>query len=75
MDYLIMMSGKYLYFRKRKHLARIFFSDPIEVTGSIPWKYFSNYVFLKVMYKKLKERNWDNSGCIKVDNFCKSVNF
>ena len=40
MDYLIMMSEKYLYFRKRKkHLARTFFTHPIEVTGSM---YFGN---------------------------------
>ena len=33
MDYLIMMSEKYLYFRKRKkkYLARTFFTHPIEV--------------------------------------------
>ena len=37
MDYLIMMSEKYLYFRKRKkkHLARTFFTHPIEVAGSM----------------------------------------
>ena len=40
MDYLIMMSEKYLYSRKRKkHLARTFFTHPIEVTGSM---YFGN---------------------------------
>ena len=40
MDYLIMISEKYLYFRKRKkHLARTFFTHPIEVTGSM---YFGN---------------------------------
>ena len=40
LDYLIMMSEKYLYFRKRKkHLARTFFTHPIEVTGSM---YFGN---------------------------------
>ena len=37
---LIMMSEKYFYFRKRKkHLARTFFTHPIEVTGSM---YFGN---------------------------------
>ena len=36
LDYLIMMSEKYLYFRKRKkHLARAFLAHPIEVTGSM----------------------------------------
>ena len=40
MDYLIMMSEKYLYFRKRKkHLARTFFPHPTEVTG---FMYFGN---------------------------------
>ena len=40
MRYLIMMSKKYLYFRKRKkHLTRTFFTHPIEVTGSM---YFGN---------------------------------
>ena len=41
LDYLIMMSEKYLYFRKRKknHLARTFFTHPKEVTGSM---YFGN---------------------------------
>ena len=34
MDYLIMMSENYRYFRKRKkHLARTFFTHPTEVTG------------------------------------------
>ena len=41
MDYLIMMSEKYLYLRKRKIHAL--------------WKYFSNYVFTEDMYKNLRE--------------------
>ena len=46
-DYLIIMPEKYLYFRKRKdHLT----SNWIHVL----WKYFSNYVFPKDMYKNLK---------------------
>ena len=57
MDYLIMMSEKYLYFRKRKKLV-----------------YFSNYVFTRNMYKNL-EKNWNNSGRTKVDNFPESVSF
>ena len=57
MDYLILLSEKYLHFRKRqKHVARKVFSHPVEVTGSM---YFRNL-----------EWNWNNSGCIKVDNFC-----
>ena len=41
LDYLIMMSEKYLYFRKRKknHLPRTFFTHPKEVAGSM---YFGN---------------------------------
>ena len=36
MDYLIMMSEKYFHFRKRKkNLAKTFFSHPEEVTGSM----------------------------------------
>ena len=50
MDYLTMMSEKYLYFRKRKkHLAKTFFAHPIEVTRSM---YFGNIFrilcFLKI---------------------------
>ena len=45
-DYLIMMSEKYLYFRKRKkHLARTLFTHPREVTGSM---YFGN--IFRIMY-------------------------
>ena len=57
MDYLIMMSEKYLYFRKRKkHLARTFFTHPIEVTGSMYFgTFFWNCVFTKDMYENLKE--------------------
>ena len=40
MDYLIMMSEKYLFFRNRKkHLARTFFTQPREITRSM---YFGN---------------------------------
>ena len=40
MDYLIMMSDKCIYFRKRKkHAAKSFFTHPIEITGSM---YFEN---------------------------------
>ena len=57
MDYLIMMSEKYLYFRKRKkHLTRTFFTHPIEVTGSM---YFGNIFRImclpKICTKSLKE--------------------
>ena len=75
MDYLIMMLEKYLYFRKRKtHLARTFFSHPMEVTGSM---YFGNIFQIRRFSKTCTnlERNLNNSGCIKVDNFRKPVNF
>ena len=56
MDYLIMMSEKYLHFRKRqKHVPRNYFL-PVEVTGFMFLrKYFLSYVYLKDMYKNLKE--------------------
>ena len=50
MDYLIMMSEKYLFFRKRrKHLARTFFTHLVEVTGSM---YFRN-IFRIISLPKL----------------------
>ena len=56
MDYLIVMSEKYLYFRKEKTIGKYMFSAP---HGSnwihVLWKYFSNYVFTKDMYKNLKQ--------------------
>ena len=65
MDYLIMMSKKYLYFRKRKRtFGKDIFTNSIELTGSM---YFGNIfrimflpkicsdVFTKDMYKNLKE--------------------
>ena len=78
-DYSILMSEKYFYFRKRqKHLAKTFFSHPVEVSRSM---YFGNIFqimcfsgFSKIL-KEILERNWINSECIKVDNFRKSVNF
>ena len=51
MDYLILMLEKYLLFRKRQnHVARKFFP-----TIRVLRKYFSDYVYLKGMYKSLKE--------------------
>ena len=39
-DYLIMMSKKYFHFRiRQRHLAKTFFSHPVELTGSM---YFGN---------------------------------
>ena len=75
MDYLILMSEKYLHFRSRKrHVARKFFSHPVEVTG---FMYLTNIFELCISqrYKQKLERIWNNSLCIKVDNFPKSANF
>ena len=64
------MSEKYLHFRKRqKHVARKFFPHPVEINGL----FFESCVFQR--YKQKFERNWNNSVCIEVDNFPKSVNF
>ena len=57
MDYLILMSQKYLHSRKRqKYLANKFFSHPVEVTRS---RYFGNIfrrkIIIEYMYKTLKE--------------------
>ena len=78
MDYLILRSiilELYIHFRKRqKHAANKFFSHPVEVTGSM---YFGNIFQLCVSQRYVEnlERKCNNSGCIKVDDFCKSVNF
>ena len=57
MDYLIMMSEKYPYFRKRKKtFGKDIFYPPHRSTWiHLLWKYFLNYVFTKDMYKNLKE--------------------
>ena len=53
MDYLIMMSEKYLYFRKRKkHLARKFFTHPIEETLEM---FFKLSVYQRYVQKLKKE--------------------
>ena len=74
MDYLIMMSEKHLHFRKRqKHVAVEFFFSPRRSNWiHVHQKNFSNYVYLKYNVQNI-ERNWNNPGCIKVDNFRKSV--
>ena len=78
MDYSIIMSEKYFYFRKReKDLSKTFLSHSVEVTGSM---YFENNFqimcsSISQRYVQNLERNWNSSGCIKVDNFRKSVNF
>ena len=54
MDYLIMMSEKYLYFRKRKkHLARTFFTHPIEVTGFIHFENIFQFICLPKICTKI----------------------
>ena len=57
MDCLIMMSEKYIYFRKRKKTFGKDISYPLHRSNWIHvlWKYFSNYVFSKDIYKNLKE--------------------
>ena len=55
MDYLTMMSEKYLYFKKRKkHLARKFFPHPVKVTGSM---YFGN-IFGIICFSKICAKTW-----------------
>ena len=70
MDYLIMISEKHLYFRKRKDHFRmdIFFAPCRSTWIHVLWQYFLNYVFLKDMHNNLK-KNWNNSSCFKVNNF------
>ena len=55
-NYLILMSEKYLYFRKRKKtfVMDIFYLLHRSNWIHALWKYFSNYVFMKDMYKNLK---------------------
>ena len=55
MDCLIMMSEKYIYFRKRKKTFGKDISYPLHRSNWIHvlWKYFSNYVFSKDIYKNL----------------------
>ena len=51
MDYLILKSGKYVHFRKKlKHVARNFFSHPVEVTG---FMYFGNIFRIMCISKVL----------------------
>ena len=58
MDYLILMSEKYHHFRKSQK--------------HVLQKYLSNTCTHKTLYIQDLEKN--NSGCIKVNNFRKSVN-
>ena len=56
MDYLILMSEKHLRFRKRqKHVLRNFFSPRRSNWIHVLRKSFSNYMYLKDLYKNLKE--------------------
>ena len=57
MDYLILLSEKYLHFEKRqKYVAREFFFLPNRGNWMhVLRKYFSNYVYPKDINKKLKE--------------------
>ena len=56
MDYLILMPEKYVHFRKRqKHAPRNFFSTRRSNWIHVLRKHFSNYIYLKDLYKNLKE--------------------
>ena len=52
-DYLIMMSEKYLYFRKRKKPfgKNIFYPPHRSNWIHVLWKYFLNYAFTKDVYR------------------------
>ena len=52
-DYLIMMSEKYLYFRKRKKTfgKDIFYPPHRSNWIHVRWKYFLNYVFTRDIYR------------------------
>ena len=56
-DYLIMMSENYLYFRKKeKTFGKVIFYPPHRGNWiHVLWKCFLNYVFTKDLYKTLKE--------------------
>ena len=61
--------------KNTKAFGKEIFSHPSRSTWiHVFQKYFLNYVYLKDMYYNF-ERNWNNSGCIKVENFHKSLNF
>ena len=53
-DYLILMSEKYLQFRKGKSIWRGRIFQPCR-SNLVLWECFSKYVFLRDMYKNLKE--------------------
>ena len=81
MDYSIMMSGKYFHFRKRqKHLAKTFFSHPVEVTGPMNFGNIFRIIcssgFSKICtktWKKLKKlwlyQSWQFSKICKFRSF------
>ena len=56
MDYLILMPEKYVHFRKRQKLVlRNFFSPRMSNWIHVIRKYFSNYLYLRVLRKNVKE--------------------
>ena len=56
MDYWILISEKYLQFRKNKSMQQGIFFPPCKSNWiQVVRKIFSNYVYLKDMYKNLKE--------------------
>ena len=56
MDYLILMSESTFILENDKSMCQGIFSHPIEVTGFMYLRnYFLSYVYLKDLYKNLKE--------------------
>ena len=56
MDYLILMSESTFVLENDKSMSQGIFSHPVEVAGFMyPKKYFLSYVYLKDLYKDLKE--------------------
>ena len=75
MDYLIMMSEKYLYFRKRTNIWQgHFLPTSQKLLDPCTFEIFSELFLPKICTKTLK-RNWNNSRQIKIDDFHESVIF
>ena len=56
MGYLILMSESTFILENDKSMCQGIFSHPVEVTGFMYLrKYFLNYVYVKDLYKNLKE--------------------
>ena len=77
MDYFILMSEKYLHFKKK---TKEFGKEIVFPPRSFNWvhvlrKYFSNYVYLKDLNKNLNEIGVQFVSKFKTGNFLKFVNF